>query len=93
VPARERQLGAAAQADAVDRGDRRHVSRFDAQVDLLPLTNERLGLRLVLERGDRLDVRARDEAVRLAARDHEHAQLPRGRETARPPRSAPRAGA
>mmetsp|Transcript_546 Transcript_546/g.1412 ORF Transcript_546/g.1412 Transcript_546/m.1412 type:complete len:209 (-) Transcript_546:154-780(-) len=67
--ARERHLEAAAHARAVDRGDHGQLARRDAVHDPLPCSRQLSRLLRARARGKHLDVRARDEVVRLGRDD------------------------
>ncbi len=69
VAARERELCAAAETGTVDRRHDRHPRGRDPVEDSLAGTRERLGLLGRAQAPELLDVRTRDEAVRLPAAD------------------------
>jgi len=67
IGARERELEPTAEACAVDRGDDREARLLEAVEERLPLAAHALRLLLAARGEELLDVRAGDEAVRLAA--------------------------
>jgi hypothetical protein len=78
VAAGEREFGAAAHADAVDRRDGRAGQAAQAQEDALAVLERVLHRAVLLEAFEFLDVGADDEAIRLArADDHALRRLDR----------------
>ena len=75
VGAGERELEAAAETGAVDRGDDRLGQGLDPAHHLLPLEAQPLRFGLGGERGELLDVGAGDEGVGLARDQHHRADL------------------
>ena len=73
VAAGQRGLEAAAQAGAVDGRDHRHAHALEAIEHGLPRARQGLALERAPDRGEVLDVGARDEVVGLAALEHDGA--------------------
>src|SRR4051812_25655487 len=67
----ERQLQAAAETRSMDRGDRRNSQLFQATEQILSETADAFRVRRRLELRKLLDVRPRDESVRLAGDQYE----------------------